>query len=1204
MNERFVHGHAVVVGVGADLPNTVDGAVALAGILRDPARCAYPPEQVHTLTGERATRDAFLSALDALARSTDPQSTVIVYFAGHGCRVASPIGEACYLVTHGCDLDRLVQTAVSGAEFADRLRAIPAHKLLLLLDCCHAGAVGEAQAPGLQLARSPLPPEARRLLDEGDGRVLVASSREDELSFGGRPYSAFTLALIEAFSGVGVARQDGYIRVADLALHAREVVPGRTGGRQHPILHFEHADNFRLAFYASGDTQPKELPFAVEPEIEPQPGAWRMGEVPKMGKVPRMGVDLHGQTIHGPQTAVTGDARGPILSGEFGGPVALAGGEAVDLRGAQHVIYKPTIQQAPALEIAPPPQPVSPPETPGFIGREAELAYFGDKLATSHLAVICGMPGVGKTALASVLARRVGDPRRTFWHAFHESEGVEGVVWKLAGFLCWHGQADLWHMLQSAQQSGGQPPPPAMLFDYLFQMLRGHGYLLCFDDLQFVEDDPLLEGFFKRTRPALLAGDLASIVTSQCVPAFVDADEFDPLAGLSLEDTRSLFAHHGFPVAEAEDLQARVYSTITLFEMQDLMTADLAANLHARTGGNALFLTQAVDAFKHTEAPMRLLKHLFETDDIERFLVEEIDDSLTENERSVMCALAVLQGHAGTRDAIEAILDGENVRRTLRDLRTRHLLLVSEGEAGREYGMNAIVRYFYYDLLSKRERQAMHRRAGEYYEAEEPDVLRAARHFQEAGEHGRAAQLATASIWTMINRGQAQALHRLLERFAVGQMDAELWARVKIALGEVNTWLGQSQPARANYLEALAQLAQPPGSLADSTGGIQALRHLRARACRGMGDSLEFESPPQALDWLRRGLDELAGTSALEEAALHIKIGNIQADDVGDLAAALRSLERGLSLLPEGPSRLRATALLGLGNIHASQGDIQQAGEYTSQALEISEHLHDYFRMAAIWHNQGIDYEIVGHWDQAVAKYQEALALAERLGSVERQVGLRQSLGVIRTKQGQHEAAMTHLASCLKMARDHNLHVYVVWGDSSLADLHLRQGEPEAAASVLAEAERLALAINTKEPLPEIHREWAQMHLASADPQAASEHAERSVDLARELEMKLEEGMSLRVLAQVLLDSGQPEAALEAFAQSLSLLEAKDPYEAARTRLEWGRALISEPRVPGSGTRQGITLLQEARATFERLGARHDLRAVDELLEMQERGRP
>jgi len=315
----FDQGYALVVGVGGDLPNTVGDATGLADILKDRARCAYPHDQVHLLTGENAGRERILAVLDALSQSTDPQSTVLVYFSGHGYRVASPTGEFYYLLPHGYDLDRLYQTAISGAEFTDRLRAIPAQKLLVLLDCCHAGGVGEAKAPGLQLTKSPLPVEAQSLLAEGRGRVLIASSQEDELSFAGRPYSAFTLALIETLCGVGVAKRDGAVRVADLALHAREVVPTRTRGRQHPVLHFEHADNFALAYYAGGEAQPKGLPFAAEPEIEPEPGAW---------------------TIHGPQTIVTGGVHGPVLSGTFHGPVVVGSGEAVDLRGVPGVAYE------------------------------------------------------------------------------------------------------------------------------------------------------------------------------------------------------------------------------------------------------------------------------------------------------------------------------------------------------------------------------------------------------------------------------------------------------------------------------------------------------------------------------------------------------------------------------------------------------------------------------------------------------------------------------------------------------------------------------------------------------------------------------------------------------------------------------------------------------------------------------------------------
>ena len=302
----FSPGHALIVGVGADLPNTIDDAVGVASVLNDPSRCAYPPEQVHLLTGEQANRTSILTSLDTLAQTTNAESTVVVYFSGHGYLTQSPLGSIYFLMPHGYDVTQLYTTAISGSELATKLAAIKAQKLVVLLDCCHAGGVGDAKAPGLSLTKSPLPPEALPLLAQGSGKVLIASSREDELSYAGKPYSAFTLAIIEALCGVGVAKQDGYVRVADVALHAREWVPRRTGEKQHPVLHFEHADNFVLAYYAGGDAQPKGLPFQMDAvQIEPVPGAW-------------------------------------TLSGEFDGPVAAGGGDAIDLRDSQGAIVNPS----------------------------------------------------------------------------------------------------------------------------------------------------------------------------------------------------------------------------------------------------------------------------------------------------------------------------------------------------------------------------------------------------------------------------------------------------------------------------------------------------------------------------------------------------------------------------------------------------------------------------------------------------------------------------------------------------------------------------------------------------------------------------------------------------------------------------------------------------------------------------------------------
>ena len=273
--ENFSHGYALLIGIGGpDLPNTIDDARHLGSILIDPERCGYQKEHVTVLLDGSATRQSILDALADLSRIEDPEATVIVFFSGHGYRVTASLGEAYFLLPHGADLKQLSKTAIRGDEFTRSLAAIPAQKLLVLLDCCHAGGFTNEPNQDLQLAKSPLPPEARQVFEQGKGKVLIASSREDELSFGGKPFSAFTLSLMESLGGLDVSIKDGFVRVTDLALHASRVVPSRTGDRQHPTLVFHEADSFVIAYYAGGAMQPKSLSFEGEPQIEPTPGAW------------------------------------------------------------------------------------------------------------------------------------------------------------------------------------------------------------------------------------------------------------------------------------------------------------------------------------------------------------------------------------------------------------------------------------------------------------------------------------------------------------------------------------------------------------------------------------------------------------------------------------------------------------------------------------------------------------------------------------------------------------------------------------------------------------------------------------------------------------------------------------------------------------------------------------------------------------------
>jgi len=250
----FTHGYALLIGIGDNLPVTIKDAAGLRDILTNPHRCAYPPNQVKLLTEVHATRQDILGGLDWLADQAhkDPDAAVVVYFSGHGGHMPDY-----HLVPYGYDAQAIADTAVSGVEFTGKLRAIRARKLLVLLDCCHAGGMAQVKAPGF--VKSPVPPELDVVLTEGSGRVVIASSRKDQVSYPGTPYSVFTQALREGLAGYGAAERDGYAYIADIALYVGRMVANRTKDRQHPILKLAAADNFAVAYYAGGEKSPKPL---------------------------------------------------------------------------------------------------------------------------------------------------------------------------------------------------------------------------------------------------------------------------------------------------------------------------------------------------------------------------------------------------------------------------------------------------------------------------------------------------------------------------------------------------------------------------------------------------------------------------------------------------------------------------------------------------------------------------------------------------------------------------------------------------------------------------------------------------------------------------------------------------------------------------------------------------------------------------------
>ncbi len=815
----------------------------------------------------------------------------------------------------------------------------------------------------------------------------------------------------------------------------------------------------------------------------------------------------------------------------------------------------PPITQSPNIPVTPsPPHPVtlsSPPvhtlptTAHPFIGRAAEVAHYRELLTRQGVAVISGMAGVGKTALALALAQEVAPRAAIFWHSCQPEEGVDGLLWRLAAFLAERGQAALWQMLQTGPQEGrlGRSAPPlSALIDYLAQSVQGGDYLLCLDDLHHLEQETGANALLGRLIELAQAQRLRLLITTRQKPALPALTPVRALSGLSLADTRDLLRKHNLT-----------------------LPADLLHQLHAETEGNGQFLTLTIQALQRTDDPYSLIEQLTAAEDVERHLLALVNNLLNPAECAVMAAVAILDGYPASRQAIESISEESRVRDALLSLSSRYLLTAERNPTGPRYSTHALVQKFFYNGLHRRERQTLHRRAAGHFAEAEGDPLQAALHYLRAEQMSDAAHLITTNLQHLIGQGRLRALQRILLRFRRPELDHLLWAAVCVAKGQVWALLGEREPARAAYDQAQALL--PPTVNAPV---------LRGELFFGLAGLTEQESFADARSLVQQGLAALGDADPLLAASLHIKEGGLLSS-LGDYDAARAAAQRGLALLPPTPHVLLVAAHKNLGVIDFYTGNMAGAVDHWTRGLAICRRLPHPLKTIDLLNNLAAYHLVAGQWDKAGQLLAEGLAEAQKLGTANHQALFHLNLGILRTWQGDDAAAERHLQTLGSYAGE-----YASNARYSLADLRLRQGRLGEAAQLLDEAATLITAAGAAYQWPELHRLRAQLLLAQGEPVAAHAAIDESLRLAREMSMARDEGIALGILGQLLAAEGATADADNAFRRSLELL-ADEPYEQARSQMAWG---LAQQRV-GAVT-AGSALIATAQQTFKHLGAQRD----------------
>ncbi|NER21742.1 MAG: TIR domain-containing protein [Symploca sp. SIO1C2] len=253
--------HALLVGIANyqsinRLPETVlKDAQDIYELLISPQHCGYVGDNVQLLLDGQATKANLTQALTQLAQRCNQDSTVFIYISSHGGQVefGSYAGE--YLLPVDTDYtseESLAQTAISGTQFTDALRAVPAQKIVVVFDCCHSGGIGQPKNVTAASIKSGLPESYYDVLKEGRGRVILASSRSSEFSYilPNADNSLFTTHLLAGMRGK-ISSDDGTICIFNLFEYIQPLVTSEQPN-QHPIFKAELEDNFPIALYLGG----------------------------------------------------------------------------------------------------------------------------------------------------------------------------------------------------------------------------------------------------------------------------------------------------------------------------------------------------------------------------------------------------------------------------------------------------------------------------------------------------------------------------------------------------------------------------------------------------------------------------------------------------------------------------------------------------------------------------------------------------------------------------------------------------------------------------------------------------------------------------------------------------------------------------------------------------------------------------------------
>lgn len=179
----------------------------------------YPEENVVTLINDRALKSDFEKYFEKwLSNQVEKESTVFVYFSGHGA--PDPKTGSAYLVPYDGDPTFIAETGYSLSRMYAALGRLPAKEVIVALDSCFSGAGGRSV---LAKGARPLVMNLQTGTAISKNMTVLSASAGDQISstYAEKGHGLFTYFMLQGLRGEADGNSDGAITLAELYEYTR-----------------------------------------------------------------------------------------------------------------------------------------------------------------------------------------------------------------------------------------------------------------------------------------------------------------------------------------------------------------------------------------------------------------------------------------------------------------------------------------------------------------------------------------------------------------------------------------------------------------------------------------------------------------------------------------------------------------------------------------------------------------------------------------------------------------------------------------------------------------------------------------------------------------------------------------------------------------------------------------------------------------------